>query len=621
MRRLLVAALILASFAVLGSPAPAFAEWRRIDSPNFVVVGDVSARNLQEIAVKFEGFRETLSRVLTERATATPVPTVVVVFPSDRAFTPFKPLYQGKPVPSISGLFLGSRDVNSIAVVPDAGPDGFRVVFHEYAHLVVANTISNVPTWLSEGLAEYYSTFDVAGDGREALLGKVIPEHVLELRATRLLKLNDLLTVDHRSSLYNESDRKTVFYAQSWALVHRILMGKPELRKELSTYLALLGDGAPAVQAWQQAFGPNMEKELQDYVRQDRFTYTKRIFPEALTKLDARVTPLPPADAEAFLADLLLQQERPDEASVRLASAANLDPENVRVKTVSAMVDVARGDDVSARKRLESIGEPADWLVNYSAGVATADLGRLRGENATPEQVQAARRFFELVRKQRGLMANALARLAMLDLRSAEGATRETRVTIERARLMANGREDYAFAHAQILAQLGEFTAARGVAGPLLRSDNPPEVRESGRSLMGYIADLERNANRKLNAITNTEAAAGVDRPPADAPPPPGFNPVFRDVRVGEQRAEGVLERIECAKGTAVFHVRTSDGSVRASASRMADVDFISYRDDLSGTIGCGPVKDPMRVYLTWRTDVAKPEVKLAVALEFLPKQ
>ena len=186
---------------------------------------------------------------------------------------------------------------------------------------------------------------------------------------------------------------------------------------------------------------------------------------------------------------------------------------------------------------------------------------------------------------------------------------------------MANGREDYAFTHAQILAQLGEFTAARGVAGPLLRGDNPPEVRESGRSLMSYIADLERNANRKLNAMTNTEPAAGDDRPPADALPPPGFNPVFRDVRVGEERAEGVLERIECAKGSAVFHVRTPDGLVRASASRMAEVDFISYRDDLSGTIGCGPVKEPMRVYLTWRTETAKPEVKLAVALEFLPKQ
>jgi hypothetical protein len=618
-RRLAVAVLALLSALSIG--APGYAEWRRIDTPNFVVIGEVGARSLHDVAVRFEGFRETLSRVLTERATATPVPTVVIVFPSDRAFTPFKPVFEGKPVGSISGLFVGRNDINYIAVVPDSGPDGFRVVFHEYAHLVVANVIPNVPTWLGEGFAEYYSTFEVAGDGREALLGKVIAEHVHELRATRLLKLNDLLTVDTRSTLYNESDRRTVFYAQSWALVHRILMGKPELRKELSTYLALLGDGAPPVQAWLQAFGTNMERELQDYVRQERFTFTRRLFPEALTKLDFPVTPLPAAEAEAFLAEFLLQQDRPVEAAARIAAAANLDQENARVKTVMAMVDIAREDDASAAKRLRSIGEPTDWLISYSAAVATCDLGRSRRENPTPEQVQAARRLFELVRKQRGLLANALAQLAMLELRSADGPTRETRVTIERARLMAHGRDDYAFAHAQILAHLGEFTAARGVAGPLLRGDKPPEVRESARTLMGYIGDLEGNASRKLNAMTGANSPENERTDPSDTPPAPGFNPVFRDVRVGEQRVDGMLERIECAKGAAVFHVRSADAVIRATASKMAEVDFISYRDDLSGTIGCGVVKEPMQVYLTWRADPARPDAKVAVAVEFLPRK
>src|SRR5262245_8641867 len=71
--------------------SPSEAQWRRIDSPNFVVVGDVAESNLREVAVKFEAFREMLGRLLGEGLTATPVPTVVLVFPHDRAFTPFKP--------------------------------------------------------------------------------------------------------------------------------------------------------------------------------------------------------------------------------------------------------------------------------------------------------------------------------------------------------------------------------------------------------------------------------------------------------------------------------------------------------------------------------------------------
>jgi len=55
-------ALALAIFVLGVGAAPAAAEWRRIDSPNFVVIGDVSARTLRSVAIEFEGFRETIGR-------------------------------------------------------------------------------------------------------------------------------------------------------------------------------------------------------------------------------------------------------------------------------------------------------------------------------------------------------------------------------------------------------------------------------------------------------------------------------------------------------------------------------------------------------------------------------
>ncbi len=73
------------------------APWHRIDTPNFIIVGDVSARELRATATKFEGFHEALRRVLPSATTSAPVPTVVIVFPNNAAFTPFKPQYQGKP--------------------------------------------------------------------------------------------------------------------------------------------------------------------------------------------------------------------------------------------------------------------------------------------------------------------------------------------------------------------------------------------------------------------------------------------------------------------------------------------------------------------------------------------
>ena len=148
--------LVAFSLAVVALDAiPAHAQWRRLDSPNFVVIGNVAARDLRDVAVQFEGFRETLTRVLSARVTTTAVPTVVVVFPSDQALAPFRPKYQGKPV-EIGGLFVPGRDLNYILLVNDGRPDRLPVVLHEYTHLITSNSDQPLPVWLSEGMAEYY---------------------------------------------------------------------------------------------------------------------------------------------------------------------------------------------------------------------------------------------------------------------------------------------------------------------------------------------------------------------------------------------------------------------------------------------------------------------------------
>jgi hypothetical protein len=48
----------------------------------------------------------------------------------------------------------------------------------------------------------------------------------------------------------------------------------------------------------------------------------------------------------------------------------------------------------------------------------------------------------------------------------------------------------------------------------------------------------------------------------------------------------------------------------------MGDVEFLSYRDDLTGGVSCGP-REPLPVYVTVREATPKPVV---VAVEFLRK-
>jgi uncharacterized protein DUF1570 len=611
---------VIALAVCLAAPSPADAQWRRIDSPNFVVIGEAGATDLRDIAVKFEAFRETLSRLLTERAIATAVPTVVVVFRHDRAFTPFKPRFEGKPV-EVGGMFVPRHDINYILIVGDGEPWRLPIVFHEFAHLIIANAGRNVPVWLSEGLAEYYSTFEVIGDGREVRLGLVLEDRLAHLNETPMLPLETLLSVDHGSPLYNEGNRRSTFYAQAWALTHLILRGKPDRTGQLAAYLDNLSNGMPAKQAWDQAFGSeDMARELDGYIRRQAFMTVRHRFPEKLGKVDGRAVPVRPVEVQALLAELLIHQDRIDEADEILTNASKLEPGNARFGIAASSLDLARRDRTAAEKRLRELGAPADWLSNYLAGIAVADLADYGGDLPDPHWIETARRYFSAARTSGHELPNALARMAELDLRSREGPSPATREAIERARALAPGRHDYAITHAQVLARQSEFAAARAVLGPYLSNQYPSDIRSAARDLLARVAEVEISRMTRSGGLPPKSAPSAAGNAP-EFPTPSTGRPVFRDLQPGEQRAEGVLAGIECPNGRPVFQLKTTAGVTRYSAGQLAAVDLISYRPDLTGTIDCGPFKEPMAVYLTWRLAADGSGARIAIAIEFLPRQ
>ena len=113
------------SFGLLGGEADA--EWIRLQSTNFVFVGDASDRQIRRVAQQLEQFREVLVRALPPAPGASLGPIVVIVFANDRSFAPFKPRFQGRTV-EVAGFFQGGQDVNFIAVNLELGTDAVRTV-------------------------------------------------------------------------------------------------------------------------------------------------------------------------------------------------------------------------------------------------------------------------------------------------------------------------------------------------------------------------------------------------------------------------------------------------------------------------------------------------------------
>src|SRR5215510_922941 len=208
--------------------------WVSVRTKNFLMLGNASEKEIRRVALKLEQFREAFTNLFPHIRFNTPVPTTVIVFKSDSSFAPFK------PGPNVAGYFQSGPDVNYITLTTEVRgqQDPFTVIFHEYTHLLINNTFPKAPVWFNEGLAEYYSTFSIT-DYQKVVLGIPSASHVYRPRHSKKPPLRTLFEVDQKSPHYNERNKQTIFYAQSWALMHYLIVGQAGKVEQLGKFLEL----------------------------------------------------------------------------------------------------------------------------------------------------------------------------------------------------------------------------------------------------------------------------------------------------------------------------------------------------------------------------------------------
>ena len=361
--RLILPTLIL---GLLPSTGLARERWIRLNSPNFETVSNASEKKSRTLIRELEQFRHVFSELF--HLTNDRVPVTVFIFRNDKSFTPFKPSHEGKPA-SVAGFFQGGRDRNVIALNVAANENPLHVIFHEYVHLLTSDTPYPWPLWVKEGLAEFYSTFQVRG--RELKLGGPIPRHAETLRRARMYSVENLFSIDHDSSEYNETRKQGVFYAQSWALVHYLMLHeKAKLRPQFVRFVQLLWRGVEPVEAFQQAIEvpfKALQSELQKYVRQHGLysqVFRLEVVPAA-EQID--VAELNESKRQAHLGDLFYYTGRLEEAQVRYKEARRLDPPSLPPREGLALIALREEDRETARGLLEetSEGGSRSYLVHY----------------------------------------------------------------------------------------------------------------------------------------------------------------------------------------------------------------------------------------------------------------
>ncbi len=330
--------------AVLGllCAASAPAAWHEARSKHFVIYADQKPELLRTFAERLERFDKAMRvfRNMDDPELSEANRLTIFVLGSEQAVSRLI----GDS--GAAGLYA-SRASGSFAFVPrSAGSrherDDLRaeqIFFHEYAHHIQLQSATALPTWVTEGFAEFFASAVIQPDGG-VVIGRYPPYRV---SAISYIGISGEQIVAGMDPPQNNLQRH-VFYGQGWLLTHYFAFEKKR-RGQLLRYLREIQEGKTLQQSAQTAFGDLKQ------LNRDLSAYKRGKLISLLLKPD--ILAVPP---------IAVRQLRAGEASVM----------PVRIQSTRG-VDERSSSGVAARARAASRDFPTDPVAQTALAEAEID--------------------------------------------------------------------------------------------------------------------------------------------------------------------------------------------------------------------------------------------------------
>lgn len=282
---------IVALTLALLAPAAAHAEWHEASSKHFLVYSDDKPERIRAYAEELEKFDRAMRlRYNIADAPISPANRLTVYVVSSETN-----VARLAGIQFAAGLYV-RRAGGNLAIVPrstavwDYLDNSARIILqHEYAHHVMFS-LSNiaVPSWFSEGFAEFWGTARPERDG-SIVIGAAPQHRGIGLHWDKPIPASRLLTQESRFS----SDQLDAFYGRSWLLTHYLAFST-ERKGQLGAYIAAINRGE-ALEKAAAAFGdlPKLDAELKRYLMRPRLAAVQlssdvlKTGPVAVRKLSA----------------------------------------------------------------------------------------------------------------------------------------------------------------------------------------------------------------------------------------------------------------------------------------------------------------------------------------------
>ncbi|SPE31880.1 conserved exported hypothetical protein [Candidatus Sulfopaludibacter sp. SbA3] len=537
------------------------ADWTVAKSAHFEVYSQDSEAEARIALQWFEQLRATVLReagidVSGRRAVR------VIGFRSENEYSRYR------MTPTADAYFVGADEGDTI-VMPSLAETCFTMAAHEYAHLIQHAAASHLPPWLSEGLADVFST--VRWDQRGSRIGGELPGRLDVLRRHAWMPLQQLLVLPANSPLRNDRTTAALFYAESWILTEMLALS-PAYRPRFASLLAALTSGADSAKAVESTYGKPL-----DAVRRDLVAWMGRRRGQSILLVS------PPADAgvmsvakvpagavQLMMAELLLAAGDLSEAESAYRDLTRETPERAEVWAGLGAIAAARKQYDEARalwKRAMDQGIGDAGICFRYAELLEGDVAHQEERRAALERAVALRPEFDdgrwvlaLLEENSGHFQTALAHLQAM-------------------REVAPARAyHYWCTVADALTGLGRSEEATAAAGRALETAATAEERV-------YAAQLAHIARTHL-AVRLARDEAGnprmvTTRVPNDAV---GFNP-FIEPDDDLRRVQGTLREIECGSPPMRFFVDTPAGRL---ALTIPDPTRVQMRNAPAEFV-CGP--------------------------------
>ena len=569
--------------------------WVSVRSKDLLVIGNSGEKEVRQVAARLQQFRLIVSKAFAAVENDSPVPTTVIVFKDDASYQPFKVSVNN------AGFFQPGRDMNYITLSYEkrGEQDQVNIVFHEYTHLLVNNSLGNTPAWFNEGLAELYSTLSIKADNRVAI-GLPIRTHLTTLRDYPLLPLRVLLNLDYKSAYYNEIDKQSTFYAESWALLHYLMLSNGGHRAaQVVKFVQLLGNQTPMDQAFQIAFSSsieNMEAELRSYIQQDRFRFTETTFKsDAQPDMFMESSPVSEAELHAYLGDLLFHSNRV-EAENHLQKALALNPNQSMALGTLGMLRFKQGRISESLKFLERAVESnsSNILVLYDYASA---LCRPTGEEAqftlgyAPEVGAKARAALRKAIAIRPDFADSYNLLAYINLVTSTDID-QTIALLQEVSARSPNRIGFTYMLGQLYMHRDDYKRARPLLEKVVAGDVEPGVRNHAKNLLAVISSIEEKQKEVgLRSLSANNENSSVLASNESSDPWLDLREALRRPIHGEKQVQGTLQSIECDSEGLLFVVKTNNRTLKLRTASFQEIKRTSFTADVKGTLTCGARK------------------------------